>query len=190
MTALILIAWLTGIVAESFSLSLPWYSAAAQTGFEYPKVQNITVNVNQGESSTILVPLDNLGSPLNWTGLRLSNLSPPNGIKISTDPLLFVDGFVQANSDNYSLQIGISIGKNVSTGSYTIPFTLTARSSILPPYTTTSITFNMIIIVSRSPPVPFPMFIFYLAVIFISAMTMIGIVLIWSRDWNISEVKK
>ena len=177
-----------GLILNSFAILIRAPESKAQS--QYPQIQNFTVNVNQSESSTIFVPVDNLGSPFNWTGLHLSFLSPTNGIKISTDRLLFEEGFVQANSDNYSLRIGISVDSNVSLGSYTLPFTLTARSSTSPPSTATSVTFNVIIIVLKSPPSPFPILFFYLAVIFISGITMIGIVLIWSRNWNISEVKK
>jgi hypothetical protein len=165
-------------------------SALRQSDSAYPQIQNVTVNVSQSGSATIFVPVDNLGSPFNWTGLRLSYLSPVNGIKITKDPLLFVDAFVQAHSNNYSLKIGISAGGKVSLGSYTIPFVLTARSSTLPPYTSTSVNFNVIINVIKFQPAPFPIIFLYLAVAFISAVTMIGTILVWSRNWNISEIKK
>ena len=175
-----------GLILDSFAFLVRVPESDAQS----PQIQNFTVNINESESSTIFVPVDNSGSPLNWTNLHLSFLSPLNGIKISTDPFLFEDGFVQANSENYSLRIVISVDSNVSLGSYTIPFTLIARSSTSVPSMSTSVTFDVIIIVLKSPPMPFPLIFFYLAVIFISAVTMIGIVLIWGREWNISEVKK
>ncbi len=175
-----------GLILDSFAFLVRVPESDAQS----PQIQNFTVNINESESSTIFVPVDNLGSLLNWTSLHLTFLNPVNGIKISTDPFLFEDGFVQANSENYSLRIVISVDSNVSLGSYTIPFTLTARSSTSVPSTSTSVTFDVIIIVLKSPPMPFPLIFFYLAVIFISAVTMIGIVLIWGREWNISEVKK
>ena len=164
------------------------FRAEAQTA--YPQIKNDSANVNQSESVTIFVPVDNSGSPLNWTSLHLGYSNPPYGIKITTDPLLFETGFVQAHSENYSLRIGISVAKNSSLGSYTIPFTFTARSSYLPPSISTSVTFNVTIIVMKAPQAGFPILIFYLAVLFIAALTVIGIVLIWSRDWDISEVKK
>lgn len=189
LAVLIIALWFTGVVTGSQTL-LTQSSAVAQTDQGYPQIQNFSVNVNQSESTTIFVPVDNLGSPINWTGLHISFLSSVNGIKITTDPLLFEDGFIQAYSDNYSLRIGISVDKNVSLGSYTLPFTLTARSTAGPPSILTTVNFNVIIIVFKSPPARFPILYFYLAVIFIIAVTMIGIVLIWGRNWNISEVKK
>jgi hypothetical protein len=188
-------AYLVLLVFTSFVLiSNPTFSARfshySQGESSYPEIQNFTVNLNQSMSTTISVPVDNLGSPINWTDLHLDYLNPSNGIKITINALMFEEGFVQAYSDNYSLRIGISIGKNVSLGSYTLPFTFAARSSTSPPAITTSVIFNVVIIVLKSPPAPFPVIFYYLAVIFIIAVTMIGIVLVWSRNWNISEVKK
>ncbi len=157
----------------------------------YPRIQNITLaNVNQSESKTVLVPIDNLGSPFNWTDMRLTYLNLVSGIKITTDPLLFVDGLVLANTDRYSLNIGVSVARNVSFGSYTIPFTLTAKSSFFSPVASTTINFNLVIIVLKSQPGPFPVLLLFPPFILIVGMTMIGIILIWSKDWNISGVKK
>lgn len=168
-------------------------SAASQndlTGTSYPEIQNFAVNVNQSESTTIFVPVDNLGSSLNWTDMRLTYVDSFSGIKISTDPLLFADSIVLSYSDNYSLRIGISIGSNTSFGVYTIPFTLTARSSFFQPSIATSANFNVTITVLKSPPRPFPLALLFPPFILIAVLTMIGIVIIWSKNWHISEVKK
>lgn len=172
--ALVLLILLTPVA------SFPLLKTGAKSSTSYPQIQDFSANVNRSESSTIFVPVDNTGSPLNWTGMHLYYVNGVSAIKITTDPLLFVDGFVQAHSDNYSLRIGITIGNNVSIGTYTIPFTLTATSSS---HTTTEITFNLIILVLVSPPAQFPIIYMYLALILIAVATMIGIILIWSKSW-------
>jgi hypothetical protein len=176
-----------GIILLPIVISSPPTSQAVSS---YPQIQNVTINVNESESKTISVLINNSGSSISWSGLRLSFLNPDEGIKISTNSLLFEEGFIQAYSDNYSLRIGISVNKNVSVGSYTLLFTLTATSSTGLPSVLTTAYFNVIIIVHKSQPMGFPIIYFYLGVIFIVALTMIGIVLIWSKNWNISEVKK
>ncbi|MHB1907443.1 MAG: hypothetical protein ACYCQJ_01075 [Nitrososphaerales archaeon] len=173
--ALVLLILLTPI-----SIS-PLLKTTAKSSTSYPLIQDFSANVNRSESSTIFVPVDNTGSPLNWTGMHLYYVNGVNGIKITTDSLLFVDGFVQAFSANYSLKIGITIGNNVSMGTYTIPFTLTATSSS---HTTTEIKFNLIILVLVSPPAQFPIIYMYLAFTLITIATMIGIILIWSKSWT------
>ena len=156
-----------------------------------PKIQNVTiVNLNLSQSKTISIPIDNLGSPYNWTNMRLSYPNTEPGIKITTDPFLFIDSIVQANSDTFSLKIGISVANNLSLGSYTIPFSLTAKSSFLYPFASTTVNFNLVIIVQRSQPRPLPMILVFPPFILMAGLAMIGIISIWSRDWNISEVKK
>jgi hypothetical protein len=165
-------------------------SSAYQISTEYPQIQNFAVNISQGESLTIDVPVNNLGSSFNWTSLHLDFPQPPSGVKISQDPFLFEEGFIQAHSDNYSLRIGISIGSNVSIGSYTIPFTLSGHSSLSPPFKTTLINFNGTITVSKQRMEQFPILFVYLAVILSSSLFSIGVILVWSKKWNLTEIKK
>jgi hypothetical protein len=155
-----------------------------------PRIQNYVAKINDSQSRTIFIPVDNLGSSLNWTDLRLAYVDSFKGIKVSTDPLLFVDSLVPANSDNYTLRVGIAVSENMTVGVYSIPFTITGRSSFLPPFVSLSIGFNVTVIVSSSPPVPISPALLFPPFILISALVTIGIVIAWSRDWNLSEVKK
>ncbi len=168
--------------------ALPSANAVSQSNSV--TVGNFVLNATQGQSTTILVPVDNLGSSLNWTDMRLTFVDSFKGIGVSTDPLLFVDSIVLAHSDNYSLSIGIRVSQNTSLGVYTIPFTLTGRSSFLSPSVSLSIGFNVTITVLKSPRMAFPLLLLFPPFILVSALITIGIVIIWGRDWNISEVKK
>lgn len=149
----------------------------------------MSVSVNESQSAQIKIPVNNTGSVLSWTDLRLSFVVPNPGIRITTDSLLFVQSIV-AGSDNFTLSIGISVGENVSLGQYMIPFTLTARSSIYSPSISTSVNFNLVITVLKPAPRPFPLLLLFPPFILIAAGTMIGIIVRWSRNWNISDVKK
>ena len=174
--------------------TIPSASAVSQSNLVTPAndpiVENFALNATEGQSTTILVPFDNLGSSSNWTDMRLTFIDSFKGIGVSTDPLLFVDSIVLAHSDNYSLRIGFRVGTNTSLGIYTIPFTLTGRSSFFPPSVSLSIGFNVTITVLKSPRTVFPLLLLFPPFILISALITIGIVIIWGRDWNISEVKK
>ena len=182
-------AFLFSVVCASLPL-IPTTSAQSYSEIAYLQIQQSTsVSVNESQSAQIKIPVNNTGSVLSWTDLRLSFVDPNPGIRITTDPLLFVESIV-AESDNFSLSIGISVGENVSLGQYTIPFTLTARSSIYSPSISTSVNFNLVITVLKAAPRPFPLLLLFPPFILIAAGTMIGIVVMWSRNWNISDEKK
>jgi hypothetical protein len=187
-TVVILIGVLTTAVNAVPNVNA--FSQSNSATSKNPTVENFVLNATQGQSTTILVPVDNLGSSLNWTDMRLTFVEPFKGIQVSTDPLLFVDSIVLSHSDNYSLRIGISVSKNTSLGVYSIPFSLTGRSSFYPPAVSLSIGFNVTVTVLKSPRMTFPPVLLFPPFILISALITIGIVIIWGRDWNISEVKK
>ena len=62
--ALVLLILLTPVASS------PLLKTGAKSSTSYPQIQDFSANVNRSESSTIFVPVDNTGSPLNWTGMQ------------------------------------------------------------------------------------------------------------------------
>lgn len=187
LVALVVIMCLSVLIAGSSSrlLTLRRANAQDQCGTTCPQIHDITVNVNQSQSKTILIQVDNLDSPLNWTDLQLTYTNDERGITITLNPLLQVAGVIPAHSENFTLEVGISVAKNVSAGSYTIPFTLTVQSSFISPTNSTSLLFDVTIeVMSQSAALPPSLIYFYLTIIFIAAVGITGTVYVCVRSWR------
>jgi hypothetical protein len=120
---------------------------------QQPTANSLVISAPQGSSRTVGVVVNNSLSSVSWIVERLtfSNVSS-SSISLQSSGLLLYITTIPNNSVSTPLSITAKVTKNSTLGTYAALGLLQLRTSLLPPFETVSLTFNVTIVVIPPPP--------------------------------------
>ena len=135
--------------SATFDSSQSGGSMFSAQGPSVPTVNPILVPVIQGESNSVEVSINNSHSDLSWIvqGIALST-GLPHWISITAKNFIPFASQLPSGSVISPFSLTVQTGKSAPVGNYTLTGFINLRTSLLPPYTSVTIAFNITVLIT------------------------------------------